>query len=37
MAATGRLELRQHDREMIFINLKVTIPLTTDIRLGQTA
>src|SRR5208283_4632129 len=27
--------LRQHGRETIFINLKVAIPLTTDIRLGQ--
>ena len=34
-AATGRLERRQHGRETILINLKVAIPLTTDIRLGQ--
>lgn len=30
-----RLELRQHGRETILINLKVAIPLTTGIRLGQ--
>jgi hypothetical protein len=33
--ATERLELRQYGRETILINLKVAIPLTTDIRLGQ--
>jgi hypothetical protein len=34
-AATGPLELCRHGSETILINLKVAIPLTIGIRLGQ--